>query len=80
MVNEFLDEMREILARGERLPLRPNPEDLYQACGCNGPSTLMVTLEFLAARRQALAEVGVEEDPQRAAMCLGARGFYRRAA
>lgn len=76
----LLDEMRDILARGERLPLRPNPEDLYQACDCNGEATLLVTLEFLTARREALAEIGVREDPQTAAICRGARGLVSRRA
>lgn len=62
----MLDEMRRILRRGERLPTRPSPEALYDATGGKPEEAVMVTLEWLAARRIALSEVGVFETSEQA--------------
>lgn len=62
----MLDEMRRILRRGETLPRRPTPEDLWDATGGSGEEAVMLTLEWLAARQIALAEIGVYETPEEA--------------
>lgn len=70
----LLDEFRACLRAGNDLPRRPRPEELFHLIG-DGPGVLLVTLEYLAARREALAEIDVYEDDVEAATCPVGRGI-----
>lgn len=75
MRERMLDEMRSCIRRGKRLPRRPRPEELWEAADQSGESALMLTLEYLAARREALKEIGVYETPAEACECTLGRGI-----
>lgn len=73
----MLDEFRHILRKhGPRgLPRRPRPDELWQRLDGDGAGALLVTLEYLEARREALAEIDVTESHVEACECTLGRGL-----
>jgi len=47
----IIDELRSCVRRGLPLPSRPEPADLWNATGGDGPIALLVMLEFVSAER-----------------------------
>lgn len=57
--------LRRCIRRGIGLPERPNPADLWDACGGDGYLALLVMLEFVAAERLVKDEKRVLDDRDR---------------